>query len=135
MFWRLLQNYFVSLDRSQPFRMLKRIEEFRRGELDGRETLLFPWVLASSFDRVAVHAFLLVNTDLLLSNVCMIFCCPMYAISIVAFLCPQTCPWLQHRQRRFFQVVFHEKRNASHEFSVPSVGAPVEKKSSRDSLF
>ena len=32
--------------------------------------------------------------------------------------------WLQQRQRRAFQEVFHEQRNASHELSVPSVGPP-----------
>ena len=47
------------------------------------------------------------------------------AVSTVAFfLCPWTCPWLQQRQRRAFQIVFHERRIASHEIFVPSAGPP-----------
>ena len=37
-------------------------------------------------------------------------------------LCPQTCLWLLQRRRRAFQVVFHEKGNASHECSVRGTG-------------
>ena len=40
------------------------------------------------------------------------------------FLCASTSPWMQQRQRRVFQVVFQEKRKASHEFSVRSTEQP-----------
>ena len=46
------------------------------------------------------------------------FRCPLYTISSVSSI----CPWLQQRQRRTFQVVFHKKINASHELSVSARG-------------
>ena len=43
----------------------------------------------------------------------------------IFLLCPSTCPWLEQRQRRTFQVVIREKRNASHDFSVGDTGQPI----------
>ena len=93
-------------------------KKFHRGELDGRGTLTFSfWVLASSLDRVSFHTHLLESIDL--------FGCPLYGISTVAVsFAPWTCPWLQQGQRRTFQVVFHEKRHASHEFVAPNKEPP-----------
>ena len=69
---------------------------------------VFLWILDFSPDRVSFRTFLLESTDLSSSVV--------RSLQFVFFLCPQTCPWLQQRQRRAFQVVLHEKRNASHDF-------------------
>ena len=77
---------------------------------------LFLWVPAHSLGRVSFHTYLFKSTDLLLSIVRNIHC--------FFFLCPQTCPWLQLRQKRAFQVAFNEKRNASHDFSAPRRGPP-----------
>ena len=89
---------------------------------------LFLWVVASSLDRVSLHNSVLESTDLALSVARNLQC--------FSSLCPWSCTWLQQRQRRAFQVVFHMKRNASHEFAVPSIGPPYLKSGVawRDSL-
>ena len=62
---------------------------------------------------------LIVFQSTLISSRALTFCCPLNAISTV-FL--WTCHW--QCQRQAFQVVFHVNRNASHDFSVPSIGGP-----------
>ena len=69
--------------------------------------------------------FWIVFHSALISSRALTFCCPLYAISTASFSFARGLPfWLQQRQRRAFQVVFHEKRNASHDFSVPGIGTP-----------
>ena len=48
----------------------------------------------------------------LISSRALTFCCPLYAISTVSFGCSSV-------RGGHFQVVFHEKKNASHDFSAP----------------
>ena len=54
-------------------------------------------------------------------------CGPLHAIPTDSFffLYTYSFPQLQQRQRPAFQVVFHKKRNASREFSAPSIGPPI----------
>ena len=84
---------------------------FLSGFLFPRNSVLESWTVANPF-LFGIHVFsrgcvsfrtcLLESTDLLPSR---------------------TRPWLQQSQR-LVQVVFHEKRNASHELSVPGLGPP-----------
>ena len=76
--------------------------------------LLFIWFVAYSLDRVSFHTYLLERIDLLLFTV--------RNVQRLFFLCPYT--FCSSARGGFFQVVFHETRNASHELSVPSVGPP-----------
>ena len=68
-------------------------KEFRRGELDGREP--FPFPLGSRFFSGSCFIpHLTIRVYLLLSIVRFLYC--------FLFLCPQTCPSLQQRQRWAF---------------------------------
>ena len=90
-------------------------KEFRRGELDGREP--FPFPLGSRFFSGSCFIpHLTIRVYLLLS---------MCGFSTVSFSYALR-PALRCSSARggLFQVVFHEKRNASHEFPVPGFGPP-----------
>ena len=86
-------------------------DNFVLGELD-REPFLFPSDSRFLKGSCSFLHTLLESTCLSSSIVC--------NLQYFVFLCSSSCP-RQQRQRRTFRVVFHEKRNASHEFSAPSI--------------
>ena len=79
--------------------------EFLYGEM-GREPVPFPLVSQFSQCRVSLHTFHLESIDHSSTIVYNLqeFCC----------ICPWHCLWLQQRQKRPFQILVHDKRNASH---------------------
>ena len=97
---------------------------FRKGSL--LSVFLFPknsvvecWIVANRFVFLwSLACFLqIVFRSALFSSRTLTFRRPLYAVSnFVFFLCPQICPWLQQRRKQAFDVVFHENRNASHDF-------------------
>ena len=91
-------------ERLVPFGFLSSVE-FLFGELD-REPVPFPLVSQFSQCRVSFHTSHLGSIDHSSSIVCNLqeFCC----------ICPWTCLRLQQRQKRLFQILVHDKRNAFH---------------------
>ena len=95
--------------------------EFLLGELEPEPFSLSLWIHVFSCGRVSFHTLSFESIDLSSSIAC--------NLHNVFFLSAWTYLQLQQRQRRAGQVVFYEKRNASHDLFVRRTGP------TRDSPF
>ena len=94
-------------------------DSFLSGSLFPRNSVVESWMIANP--SFGFSLLWMVFHSTLMSLRALIFCCPLSAISTVYIL---RCPWLQQRQRRAFEVVFHEKRTAPHDSCVRNTGLP-----------